>query len=173
MTEGNSVVGEIARWVFYSPRRLFVTLAGVVVVIGVVATALTLDKSAAPAAPSGQAQPSVAGLPALQPYIDTAVAFTNVWAHREPNESTDEWIARLTPHATPELVSALRTTDPANLPDTRVEGAPRARYVSEFSALLAVPLANGESVAVTVISDSGTWQVSDVQPNTGDFGAAS
>jgi hypothetical protein len=166
------VVGEIAQWLFYSPRRLFVTLAGALVVVGVVAAALTVDEPAAPEATGGpaQANSSIAGLPAIEPYADAAIAFTNAWAHREPNESTDEWIARLKPHATPELLSALRTTDPANLPDTKVGGPPHARFVSESSALLAVPLANGETVAVTVIADSGTWQVTDVQPNTGDFG---
>ena len=167
------MVGEVARWVFYSPRRLFVTIAGAVVAVGLVAAAMTVDRPDAPAAPQRPAQAEIAGLPAIEPYVDAAVAFTNVWAQRAPGETTDEWIARLAPHATPELLSALRTTDPENLPDTKVDGAPRARYVAESSALLAVPLANGQSVAVTVISDSGKWRVTDVQPNTGDFGDGS
>jgi hypothetical protein len=171
--EVTRVVGEVARWVFYSPRRLFVTLAGIVVVVGLVTAAMTVDRPDAPAAPTTRAEAGIAGLPAIEPYVDAAVAFTNAWAHRDPGETTDEWIDGLTPYATPELLSALRTTDPANLPDTKVAGQPRARFVSDSSALLAVPLANGESVAVTVVSDGGKWKVSDVQPNTGDFGDSS
>lgn len=167
------MVGEIARWVFYSPRRLFVTLAGALVGAALVATVMTADRSDPPPTTHSQASAGIAGLPAIEPYVDTAVAFTNAWARRAPDETTDDWISRLTPYATPELLDALRTTDPANLPDTKVNGAPRARFVSDSSALLAVPLANGDTVAVTVIADSGKWQVTDIQPNTGDSGDVS
>jgi hypothetical protein len=116
---------------------------------------------------------SSAAVPEAQPYVDTAVRFVTAWSTTRSGETPAQWHARVEKLTTPELGAALKETDTETLPGSPPAGRPSVRYLSGDSGQVAVPLANGDSVLVTVVAGSrSTWQVSDVQPDLGDYGDA-
>ena len=141
------MVADAVAWVCRSPRRLAAFAVGLMAVVLIGSNLLGAGASA-----SNQPRTQASG-PA-------------VTAAQVP--SVQQWQAALEPLSTKELATALRTTDPAALPGSAPEGDPVVRYVAQNSALIAVPLANGSSVLVTVVSDASGQRVSDIQPFAGD-----
>jgi hypothetical protein len=156
-------------WVFHSPRRLAVTAVVILAVVLLGGSALFGDRGGDQGNKGNQARPAAtAQVPDAAPYVDAAVAFVEKWSPQPKNESTEQWAATLTPLTTPELGEALATTNTAELPDSPPSGDPVVRYVADSSALVAVPLANGSSVLVTLVDGDQRVLVSDIQPNVGD-----
>jgi hypothetical protein len=166
------VVADAIAWLCRSPRRLAVGAATILVVVLVGGSALfgngTRGHAGAAARPADAPTTAAAQVPNANPYVATAVAFVREWSRLRPGETATQWQARLAPLTTPDLGAALKTTDPANLPDVRPDGEPVVRFVSQTSALIAVPLANGTSVLVTVVNGETGPLVSDIQPNAGN-----
>jgi hypothetical protein len=165
------VIVDAIAWVCRSPRRLVVSAAVLIAALLVGGSALFSSggspgdgrAAAAPAATTPAAQVPDAG-----PFVDAAVAFVRLWSQMKPGESRAQWQAAVTPLATPLLGTELKTVDPANLPGAGPTGEPVVRVVSQSSSLIAVPLANGSSVLVTVVQSGQKVLVSDIQPNVGD-----
>ena len=168
------MLADLVTWVCDSPRRLLVVGLALVIVVFVAGSALVGNGdgggSGAGTGNSASISSTTAAVPDAGRYVSTAVDFVRLWAQLKPGETTDDWRARLTPLATPDYGDALRTTDPATLPGVQPEGEPVVRFLAQESAMIAVPLANGSSVLVTVVAGQGTSEpvVSDVQPNVGD-----
>jgi hypothetical protein len=170
------MLAEFATWVCRTPQRLAVAAVTALVVVLVVGSALFghgvgAEKKVASPAPTVTS----AEVPDASPYVAAAVTFVRKWSRLESGESDAAWLAALKPLTTTDLSSALQTTDPSQLPGVAQQGEPVVRYVAQTSALVSVPLADGSSVLVTVVSNgtSGSANasgmlVSDVQPNAGN-----
>jgi hypothetical protein len=166
------VVTDAIAWLCRSPRRLIVSAATILAVV-LIGGSILFDNAPGQAdgrdtsSGSATAVPS-AQVPSADPYVGAAVAFVREWSQLKPGETAVGWQARVVPLATPDLAAALRTTDPANLPGVGPEGEPVVRFLSQASGLIAVPLSNGSSVLVTVVTGGPQPLVSDIQPNVGD-----
>jgi hypothetical protein len=165
---------DVIAWVCRSPRRLVVTSATVLIVVLAGGSALFSSVGDGDGSASGSGGPSAtpktvaAVVPDAAPAVTAAVHFVQQWSRLKPGETTAQWQNRLVPLTTPTLMRALRTTDPANLPGATPQGDPVVRSVSQSSSLIAVPLTDGSSVVVTVVTDGAVPLVSDIQPDVGD-----
>ena len=191
--------GELVAWIFYSPRRLAlvadVTLLALLGLGGLLgrltgtgaadavpagAAARSTDGSSQPASgatrptppaiATGGSSPGAAQVPDAVPFVSTAVEFVQAWGALRTGETAAQWHDRVDPLVTADLAAALQLTDPAKLPGARPSGRPTVRFVANTSALIAVPLSDGSTVLVTVISAGLDWQVADIQPDVGDAG---
>lgn len=167
------MVTDFVVWLCQSPRRLAVGAVTVLTVLLVGGSALFGNGahsggSVAPASSTTAPTTIAAQVPSATSFVDAAVAFTRQWSKLKPGETAAQWQTRLEPLATPELASALKTTDTARLPGVAPSGEPVVRYLTATSALIAVPLTDGSSVLVTVVTGDTTPLVSDIQPNVGD-----
>ena len=192
--------GELVAWIFYSPRRLALvavvillallglggllsrltgTGAANAAAVGAAAPSRSTDGSTTPA--SGAPRPTppaiatggsagAAQVPDAAPFVSTAVEFVQAWGALRTGETAAQWHDRVDPLVTADLAAALQLTDPATLPGARPAGRPAVRFVADTSALIAVPLSDGSTVLVTVISAGPDWQVADIQPDVGDAG---
>jgi hypothetical protein len=112
--------------------------------------AVTPTVSPKPATPGG-----------AQHAVQVALAFTQAWAdHVKP---AAQWLAAVSRYADPEFAAQLKSTDPANVPASRVTGPPSATSVFYASASVEVPTDAGV-VVVQLISDGHTWRVVDIHP---------
>lgn len=164
------MLADAVSWVFHSPRRLAVIAVVVLAVVLLGGNALFGRGEDATTTGSGPGrQPAAtAQVPDAGPYVEAAVAFVKQWSPQPKDETTEQWAAGLTSLTTPEFGEALATTNTAELPDSPPSGDPVVRYVADSSALVAVPLANGSSVLVTLVDGDQRVLVSDIQPNVGD-----
>jgi hypothetical protein len=111
---------------------------------------------------------SAAQVPDAAPFVRAALQFVAAWSRLPAGSTPEQWQSSLVPITTTDLAQALKSTDPEELPDSAPDGEPVVRYLAQSSALVAVPLANGSSVLVTVVTDGSGPKVSDVQPFSGD-----
>jgi len=169
-----AMLGDAIIWLCRSPRRLAVSAVVILAVVLIGGSTLFGDSGSGPGGKnsgSGSVTATttpVAQVPDAAPYVTTAVNFVEAWSRLKPGETAAQWQARLTPLVTPDLSRALKTTDPDALPGVGPSGSPVVRFVSQTSALIAVPLANNSSVLVTVVLGGVDPLVSDIQPNVGD-----
>lgn len=168
------MVAEAVKWLCRSPRRLAVTVGGLILIVVIGGSALSGGGNRAASEPDPTPSAvSTAAIPDAKPYVEAAVRFVAAWSQTRAGETDEQWHARVSKLTTPELAAALAQTDSASLPGSPPSGSPIVRYVTQDSGQVAVPLEDGSSVLVTVVSASrSTWQVSDVQPDVGDFGDA-
>ena len=175
-------MADLLSWIFHSPRRLaLIAVLG----LGAILAAGSMLVNAGTLAPSGEPAATTTGTPTAgaaatsgaaavvpdaTPFVTAAVRFVQQWARIKPGESAAQWRARVDPLATPDLAAALELTDPTSLPDAAPSGEPDVRFVSQSSALVAVPLSDGSEVLVTVVNQAQQWRASDVQPDVGDSG---
>lgn len=165
---------DVIAWLCRSPRRLAMGAVAILAVVLVGGGALfnTNGDRALPARPDASeptATTPTAQVPNAGPFVAAALNFTRHWALRLPAQTQQQWLKALTPLVTPDLAEALATTDPANLPGVAPQGEPVVRFVTQTSSLIAVPLADGSSVLITVVHGAGgELLVRDVQPNVGD-----
>jgi hypothetical protein len=90
-----------------------------------------------------------------------ALAFTRAWAdHSKPPA---QWLAEVSRYADPEFAAQLASTDPRNVPATRVTGAPHPVAVYFASASVEVPTDAG-TVVVELVSDGRAWRAVDIHP---------
>ncbi|GAA3633159.1 hypothetical protein GCM10022223_59410 [Kineosporia mesophila] len=169
------MVADFITWLCKSPRRLVVVSLSAIILIFVIGSAAVGNDGKTGSGNSSdddmsQTAVTAAVVPASDGYVTTAVNFVRLWAELKPGETSADWLAALTPLATPDYATALETTDTSTLPGTQPEGEPVVRFLAQESSMIAVPLADGSSVLVTVVAGEGTSEpmVSDVQPNTGD-----
>ncbi|GLY33623.1 hypothetical protein [Kineosporia sp. NBRC 101731] len=168
------MVADFITWLCKSPRRLVVVSLSAIILIFVIGSAAVGDNEKSNSNDSGddltRAAVTAAVVPASDQYVSAAVNFVRLWAELKPGETSADWLAALTPLATQDYATALKSTDTATLPGTQPEGEPVVRFLAQESSMIAVPLADGSSVLVTVVAGEGTSEpmVSDVQPNTGD-----
>ena len=166
---------DLIVWVCRTPRRLM-TIVGVPIVLlvavgsfltghrtGGTSTAARTPAAVASSSPSVQAQ-----VPDATPFISTAVRFVGVWARLAPGQTPAQWHRSVDALVTPDLAKTLDLTDTRGLADSTASGTPVVRFVSTDSSLIAVPLASGRTVLVTVVSSGGSWLVSDIQPDQGN-----
>lgn len=169
------MVADAVRWLCRSPRRLAVTVGGLILLVVIGGSALNGrgdNRQGAQPEPTPSSV-STAAVPDAQPFVDTAVRFVDAWSSVRSGETSRQWHERVSKLSTPELAAALAQTDPETLPGSPPSGSPVVRYLAQDSGQVAVPLADGSSVIVTVVAASrSTWRVSDVQPDVGDFGDA-
>jgi len=169
------VVADAVRWLCRSPRRLAVTVGGLILVVVIGGSTFNgrgAHREGAQPEPTPSSV-STAAVPNAQPFVDTAVRFVDAWSRKRSGESARQWHERVAKLSTPELGAALEETDPDTLPNSPPSGSPIVRYLAQDSGQVAVPLADGSSVVVTVVAASrSTWQVSDIQPDVGDYGDA-
>ncbi len=163
------MVADAVAWVCRSPRRLAV-FAVTVMAIVLIGSNLLGGSNGTAKAHNGTSTPTVtaAQVPDAGAFVGMAVRFVQAWSQVPKGATVAQWHAALEPLTTADLAKALDDTDPAALPGAAPEGEPVVRYLAQNSALIAVPLANGSSVLVTVVSDGAGQRVSDVQPFAGD-----
>lgn len=176
--------GDLVRWLLWSPTRLLLAAVAVVSVVlgitvvlgaGSITRAGDLGPATRPRHPTAVAP--VPASPSVRPATDAGganrrevlpivTAFVTAWSNVDGHEP-EEWLRRVSRHATPDLAAALRSTDPARLPMARVDGAPRLRSAGPYAALADVRLADGDTVTVTVAFDGGEWRVTAIEPASG------
>lgn len=98
---------------------------------------------------------------AAQQAANVADAFTKAWA--DHNRPAADWWARVSKYADPEFAAQLKSTDPANVPASKVTGPPHPVAVYYASASVEVPTDAG-IVIVEVVNNGHTWLVTDIQP---------
>lgn len=166
------MLAELRSWLFASPRRLVVVSLTTIILVFVAGSSLFGNdgSTAATTTSDEQTAATAAAVPESDEFVAAAVAFVKLWAEVEADETPAQWQAKLTPLATDDYAKALKSTDTDTLPEAQPDGEPVVRFLAQESAMIAVPLSNGDSVLVTVVSGEGTAEpkVSDVQPNTGD-----
>jgi hypothetical protein len=113
-------------------------------------TDATVTTTPRPASPDGP-----------QKAASIALAFTRAWAdHARP---AAQWWQAVSRYADPEFAAQLRSTDPKNVPASKVTGAAHPLSVFFASASVEVPTDAGP-VVVELVSDGHLWQVTDIHP---------
>jgi hypothetical protein len=168
------VVADAVKWLCTSPRRLAVTVGGLILLVVIGGSAFNSRGASDTAGPDPTpTSVSTAAVPDATPYVEAAVRFVDAWSTKRPGETAAQWHDRVSKLTTPELSAALKETDTSTLPGSPPSGSPVVRYIAQDSGQVAVPLADGNAVVVTVVAGSrSSWQVSDVQPDVGDYGEA-
>lgn len=96
---------------------------------------------------------------APQAALDVAAKWTAAWVRPAVGTPAGQWLEGLRPTTTPEYMGVLAGVDPANIPATKVTGAPRAVSVSPKSVRVEVPTDALTLSEVLINSDVG-WRVS-------------
>jgi hypothetical protein len=89
-----------------------------------------------------------------------ATAFVRAWA---TDATRDAWYSAMQPWASTELLRALASTDPAQVPADRVVADARLVSSSKTAAAVVVPTDGGD-VQVTLAAEGGGWKVTDIAP---------
>jgi hypothetical protein len=169
-------------WPLHSPVRFVVVLAVAALVVAGVAYLGTWASAGSgrsagalapvPDVPTVTAVPTVAVpppelTPAVLPpsaappaALGVAQRWATAWADHPAGVSGARWSDRLRPYTTDEYLPVLASVDPANVPSSRVTGAPRAVEV------------HPESLRVDVPTDAVTLQLLVVQVGPGDWRVA-
>lgn len=182
-------LGRALRWPLWSWRNLTITAVLTLALLAVVGRATDGQASPRPAAapattsPSASTQgttPASSSPPAPRPTTlaaptsappppravtnqsATAVAgaFVRAWSS---DGSRDAWYAAMEPWASSELLRALASTDPAQVPADRVTGDARLVSSAKTSATVLVPTDGGD-VLVTLSASGGGWKARDIAP---------
>ena len=161
------MTGVIA-WACRTQRRLIAVLA-VPLLITVLGASLWSTRDG----DSGNGSVSVAAanaqVPDATPFVTAAVKFVNVWGRLAPGQTPEQWHDAVRALATEDLATKLKYTDTSALEDASTSGKPQVRFVTASSALIAVPMNNGDTVVVTVVTGQDkNWLVDDVQPDVGN-----
>lgn len=164
--------------------RVWIALVLAVMLVGVIAVARLIDtpakeketsgsdggqRRATPSLPhdgdasskSGDVAPSAAVAP--PDAVNVATRFVTEWATHSARETPEQWWARVSPYADPQLAEDLKLTDPTRVPATKVTGQAKSvsRSDSETEVKLAIPTDAGDVLVVCTHSD-GRWLVSDI-----------
>lgn len=164
-------MAAVIAWACRTPRRLAAILAVPLLVLILGASLWSRQGGGDSGASSAQAAAAASGaqVPDATPFVTAAVKFVNVWGRLAPGQTAAQWHDAVRSLATPDLASKLDQTDTSLLEDTAATGKPAVRFVAQSSALIAVPMSNGRTVVVTVVSGQGrNWLVDDVEPDVGN-----
>ncbi|QFU93502.1 hypothetical protein [Amycolatopsis sp. YIM 10] len=91
--------------------------------------------------------------------VRVAEQFAAAWVNHPDGITTEQWMAGLKPFTTDEFLPTMSTVDPANIPATRVTGAP-VPINSLTSSLEAEVPTDGPKLSITVVSTNVGWRVS-------------
>lgn len=176
------------QWPLHSPRRLaacvlavFALLAGITLLLslradpsGNAAPGPTSSGQPTSAVAAGSSAASTSGLPPVAELTPTilplsqappaaltvASSWATAWATHPVGTTTAQWLAGLRPFTTPEYLGVLGGVDPANVPATRVTGAPKPVLVSPRSVRVEVPTDALTLLLVVVdYTGNGDWRV--------------
>lgn len=164
-------MSALIAWTCRTPRRLFGVVAVPVLLLVVLGSLWSGQRGSDGGgnSQSGAAAAAHAQVPDAAPFVTAAVNFVNAWGRLAPGQTAEQWHAAVRALATPDLGAKLDQTDPNSLVGATSTGKPEVRFVAATSALIAVPMANGQMVVVTVvISQDKSWLVDDVQPDVGN-----
>jgi hypothetical protein len=185
----SAVYRKLWGWPLRSPRHL-ITFVIIVVALGIVVALLlpkapptglahttdtTADTSSAGGS-SGQStdttttttQQTRLTTPLLSPTpappapqaLDVAQKWVAAWAKHPAGITSQQWLGQLKPYTTDEFLPQMATVDPANVPATKVTGAPVSVDSTTSSVVADVPT-DGGTIQVTVITTpSQGWRVS-------------
>lgn len=96
----------------------------------------------------------------LDEVIVTARLFATNWVTHPEGTTASEWRASLKPYATSELLTKVRTVDPANVPATKVTGPPIV--VDDDYDTVVVDVRTNELVLRLTLADAADgWRVAD------------
>lgn len=89
-----------------------------------------------------------------------AERFMAAWL-KHTGVTAEQWRAGLTPHASQNLLTKLKRTDPAGVPADRVTGAMRVDRREATLVQVSVPVDSG-TITLRVLTIGGRWQVDGV-----------
>jgi hypothetical protein len=154
-----------ARWLLWSPRRLWGFLGA-----GLFLVALVASCAGSPAKPAAAPSPRAyepSNLPPRSTYsapagptVAAAAAFVEAWASHQPTAS---WYPRVSTLSTARFAIGLKSTDPANVPATKVTGGGALLASTDGATQVYVPTDAGP-VTVTLVSDGSHWLADGVAP---------
>jgi hypothetical protein len=173
------------QWPLRSPARLALTAVAVPVVVVAATVGVGMTSRPPPAAPASAtptptpvlapggasaadptALPPVAELrPTTLPVsaapaaaLQVASTWARAWVRPPDGTSTNKWLDGLRATTTDEYLGVLAGVDPANIPATRVTGAPKAVAVSPRSLQVQVPT-DALMLLITVVDTGTGWRV--------------
>jgi hypothetical protein len=90
--------------------------------------------------------------------LKVAESWGKAWVNHPEGTTSEKWLDGLRPYTTEEYLVEMATVDPANIPATKVTGAPvpRDSYTSSVTANLPT---DGGTIAITVIDTPQGWRV--------------
>jgi hypothetical protein len=164
-------MGGVVAWACRTPRRL-ILVVGVPLLLIVIGGGWWNGQrgsgSAVGPAGSGPTASVTAQVPDSSAFVAAAVKFVGVWGRLAPGQTAAQWHQAVRALSTQDLGRNLDRTDPSSLSGSTPSGTPQVRFVSNASALIAVPLATGRSVLVTVVAGQSGMLVDDVEPDVGN-----
>lgn len=98
------------------------------------------------------------------PAVTAAVEFVRRWVRPTTGASREDWINEAAPYVVPEMVQALESIDPDNVPATKVTGKPRKLSQDGPRANVGVPTDAGPVLVVVLHQPDGRWLVSEWAP---------
>jgi hypothetical protein len=90
--------------------------------------------------------------------LDVATRWTTAWLRPPDGTSTQKWLDGLRATTTDEYLGVLNGVDPANIPSTKVTGAPRPVRVAARSVRVEVPT-DALTLVVLVVNTENGWRV--------------
>jgi hypothetical protein len=175
------VIAPAVRWPLYSTRRLAGVLVAVLVAVVI---ASNIGSSAEPrGSEPGESATAVntprSGAPSPLPSLSTALtssaadaddetaagttatAFVRAWARPDLDQLT--WWEGINETADEAFSQALGSTDPDNIPATKVTGTPTVRLI-EGRAEVTVKTDGPTVLVVLVLDETGAWRVANLLP---------
>ncbi|MBO0840243.1 MAG: hypothetical protein J2O49_05440 [Sciscionella sp.] len=92
--------------------------------------------------------------------LTVATQWASAWVKHPNGISNAQWLAGLKPYTTDEYLPTLQSVDPANIPATKVTGAPQPTKSYPDSVELLLPT-DGPKLDITVQHTPSGWRVSD------------
>jgi hypothetical protein len=92
--------------------------------------------------------------------LEVAGRWAVAWVRPPAGTTAATWLDGLRPNTTAEYLGVLGGVDPANIPATKVTGAPTAVRVSPRSVVVDVPTDALTLRATVVVTETGAWKVS-------------
>jgi hypothetical protein len=90
--------------------------------------------------------------------LSVAARWAAAWVDHPQGTTAQQWVDGLRPFTTDEYLGVLAGVDPANIPATKVTGAPRAVRVAARSVQVQVPT-NALTLLVLVVATEDGWRV--------------
>ena len=98
------------------------------------------------------------GPPAPPEALRSAAGFMRNWVHHPRGMTSTKWAENLAPYAMPELVGQLYSTEPGNVPATRLLGDPEVTRADDVVVEINWRT-DGPTVHLTLIHPEGPWLV--------------
>ncbi|SHG91937.1 hypothetical protein [Streptoalloteichus hindustanus] len=90
--------------------------------------------------------------------LEAAKNWGRAWVNHPQGMTSAQWLEGLRPYTTEEYLTVMSTVDPANVPATKVTGAPTALSSTAGSTQVKLPTDAGD-LQILVISTQNGWRV--------------